>query len=359
LAKKPSFGRIYKKKYKIGDEVREQGNWTVRFKGKDYFTGSPDYKAAERKLLQLAGEAAQAKRRRQEGPEATTVHEILDLVLADYKREGKADIKTATKQINDYLRPFFDGVRAAHVNAKMVDRYKDGRLEAGAKPATVNRELSRLRRAYTLGHEYEIVNSIPKIKKLKEDNVRTGFLPHDRYEALLLALPDHLRCMFVVAYHVGDRKGELLNLRPEQIDLPNREIVLYQGETKNGEGRVLPIYGDMIQWLRTQLQTLPTECYYVFHRNGCHIGRFDKAWKTACKAAGVPDLRFHDLRRSAVRNLIRAGVPRKTAMQITGHKTESVFERYNIVDSGDLRDAAKKVESYIEAMGSGERTVVV
>ncbi len=83
---------------------------------------------------------------------------------------------------------------------------------------------------------------------------------------------------------------------------------------------------------------------WIFHRKGRQIGDFRKAWTTACEKAGVPGRIPHDFRRTAVRNLVRAGVPERVAMQMTGHKTRSVFERYNIVSEGDLDAAAKRLD---------------
>ncbi len=101
------------------------------------------------------------------------------------------------------------------------------------------------------------------------------------------------------------------------------------------------------QW-QEHLSRYP-ECPFVFHDNGREMKSFYKAWRTACQSAGLPGKLGHDFRRTAVRNLVRAGVPERVAMMITGHKTRDVFDRYNIVSAGDLEEAARKVDERIAA----------
>ena len=133
-----------------------------------------------------------------------------------------------------------------------------------------------------------------------------------------------------------------------------KRIRLEPGTTKNKQPRHLPIYGEMIERLGLEKQvwdaTFP-DCQAVFHRHGKPVRNFRKAWDTACKAAGLDGLLFHDLRRTAVRNIVRAGIPEKTAMPISGHKTRSVFDRDNIVKDRDLTDAGAKLERYPDELG--------
>ncbi len=154
----------------------------------------------------------------------------------------------------------------------------------------------------------------------------------------------------MVGYHTGARRGELVHLTWDQIDFDNNQIILHPGTTKNRQGRTLPIYGEMREWLLIEKETrdaLVPRRKFVFHVQGEPIGGFYKSWHSACVRAGVPGLHFHDLRRSAVRNMVRAGVTEKVSTQISGHKTRSVFDRHNIVSDRDLREAASKLNSYL------------
>jgi integrase len=147
-----------------------------------------------------------------------------------------------------------------------------------------------------------------------------------------------------VAYYTGWRKTELLTLEWRQVDLAAGTITL--DTSKNGEGRTFVFDGlTEVQTMLTKQRKLPVVTPFVFHRNGKPIAAFGKAWKTACKTAKVPGRLLHDFRRTAVRNMVRRGVPEKVAMAISGHKTRSIFDRYNIVAIADLREAAAKLNS--------------
>src|SRR6476620_11921399 len=122
----------------------------------------------------------------------------------------------------------------------------------------------------------------------------------------------------------------------------NREtwtIKLQGKDAKTGEPRSLALEGPLRSIIERRLQARRLDCLFIFHRNGSAMGAFRNTWKTACKAAGLPGKIVYDFRRTAVRNMTRAGVPRGVAMKISGHKTESVFERYNITSDDDIRDA--------------------
>ena len=156
------------------------------------------------------------------------------------------------------------------------------------------------------------------------------------------------------AYLTGWRvMSEILPINWRQIDRRLGTVRLDPGTTKNEDGRLFP-YGDLLpeltdtingQWHYTKQteQERGIVCPWVFHRNGRPTRSFYGAWRTACRAAEYPQRILHDFRRTAVRNLVRAGVPENVAMQLTGHKTRSVFDRYDIVNEADLRDAVRKL----------------
>jgi integrase len=261
------------------------------------------------------------------------------------------------RRIRLYLKPAFGNIRVADFGTRHINQFIAERRRYGAANATVKRELAVVKRAFRIAAQNDpsLVVRIPHIPMLEEDNVRKGFLEYEQYVELRNQLPPALRALFVVGYYTGARVGELRSLHWEQVDLQAGRIVLDPGTTKNREGRTLPVYGEMLEWLRIERAIRDLQfpgSPFVFCRAGVSIKDFRGAWAQACKRAHVPGLLFHDLRRTAVRNMVRAGIPEKVATQISGHKTRSVFDRYNIVSDRDLRDGTAKMEMHIQSMGT-------
>jgi integrase len=149
------------------------------------------------------------------------------------------------------------------------------------------------------------------------------------------------------------------------VDLLERVVRLEPGETKNDEARTIPLVADLYEVLKLQREIRDRyfpESPWVFSRLGERIRKFRGAWESACKMAGLVDADgepaklFHDFRRTGVRNLVRAGVPERVAMTISGHKTRAVFERYNIVSESDLKDAARKLGEYMASRAAHQGT---
>jgi integrase len=282
-------------------------------------------------------------------PSKATVADLCGLVLADYRLRKRRDTQHVEWRFKAHIEEALGSIRASRLTAAQIRGYVEDRRKADASDATINRELAILRRAFTLAMREDppLVRRGPYVPKLEEDNARQGFLEPEQYERLLEELPVRLKALFVCGYHTGARKGELRKVRWEQVDFDAALLRLSAGQTKGKKARTLPIYGDMERWLRFQQNDCPNGCPWVFF--GAHkqaVSLHLPGWKKACERAGLPGLLFHDLRRSAVRNMKRAGVQDKVAMEISGHKTRAIFDRYNITDEGDIGNAADKLEDY-------------
>jgi integrase len=185
---------------------------------------------------------------------------------------------------------------------------------------------------------------------LKENNARKGFFEHAEFVALRDALPDHLKDFVTFAYKTGWRLSEVTGLTWNQVDLDNGIVRLESGETKNDEARTVYLDDELQEVFDHQWKTRKNLLPYVFlnEKGTDKVKRFDKSWKTACQNAQIGKKLFHDFRRTAVRNMVRSGIPEGVAMKISGHKTRSVFERYNIVNDADLKLAAQRQEHYLQ-----------
>jgi integrase len=157
------------------------------------------------------------------------------------------------------------------------------------------------------------------------------------------------RTLLALGYTYGLRKAELLNIRVGQVDLLARSIRLNPGETKNGEGRTVVLTTECYELVLQMVRGKQADDFLITRDNGKRVKDFRGTWDALTAAGKVPGLRPHDLRRSAVRNMMRRGVTEQVAMRISGHKTASVFRRYDIVSEADLAEAALKVESGAKA----------
>jgi integrase len=278
------------------------------------------------------------------------IDELITDLFAEYRQQRRKSIKTAEWRWTKHLEPFFRKLPADDLNTDLVQRYCAKREAEGASGASINRELAVLKRAFHLAMKTTPpkVRACPVMPMYKESAPRTGFLEDAQYAPLAMECSKvglWLRALLTTAYSFAFRKGELLSMRVKQVDLSTGTIRLEAGTTKNNEGRTIK--------MTREVATLLTACVigkkpddFVFTRdNGKPVEGFRKIWKTVCTHAGVPGLLFHDLRRSGVRNLRRLGVQESVAMRISGHKTRSVFERYNIVDEADLVDAASRLNT--------------
>lgn len=343
----------------MGSVYKRGSVWWVKYyrHGRPFRESSNSPKITEAKHL-LALREGQVVEGRFAGLKAERI--LFDELATDYLREYRIHGRKAIKDAERYARVLlqaFGGRRAIDVTSDAVQTFIDRRRNDGAANGTLNKELGALRRMFTIGARQQPpkVIKVPPIPRFKETNVRRGFFEHDAFLALRGALPDHQKVPLTLAYWTGMRKGEILQLQWDQLDWDRHILRLHQGTTKNDEGRVIPVVPDLLnvltQWRHRTLVGAQA-CPWICHYDGQPLKRLTRAWKTACKKIGLEGKLFHDLRRTGVRNLVRAGVPEAVAMKISGHKTRSIFDRYNIVTERDVRDAGAKLAAYFNMKSS-------
>jgi integrase len=226
------------------------------------------------------------------------------------------------------------------------------RREAGAATATIVRELAALRRMFTLAVRAKRIGHAPYIPIPAVSNARQGFLDGEDLERVIGQLPEAVRPVVRFAALTGWRKGEILSLTWAQVDFAAGVVRLEPGTTKNRDGREFPFHAlpplaELLEAQRAYTRAVERDSGrivpWVFHRGGERIKSLRNGWDAACRRAGLPASIFHDLRRTAVRNLEQAGVPRSTAMKLTGHRTEAIYRRYAIADRATLAEGVAKL----------------
>jgi integrase len=370
---------------------RKRGDGSIYLRGriwwiKYYVNGEAVFESSEsdkegdaRKLLKRRlGEIAIG---RFIGPDAekVTIRELAEDYLNDYRVNTRKSLDKAQRMVKRYdeegkevdseLMAYFGNLKAHSVGTDRVKAYTAKRIEEGVANATINRELAALKRMFNLGIQAEKIHRKPYIPMLEENNVRQGFFEHGEFIAFRNALPDYLQAPLTFAYYTGWRKQEILSLKWNQVDLNARTVRLEVGTTKNRAGRLVILDGELLetiqgQWERRKVVTIPGQsptllCPFVFHRDGKPIKDFRDAWNEARKATGLTTKILHDFRRTAVRDMVRAGIHERVAMMISGHKTRSVFDRYNIVSEDDLKEAALRHAQHVQSQDRASKVMAL
>lgn len=276
--------------------------------------------------------------------------------IVDYRQRGMRDVLITQYRAKN-LREFFKEMPAADITERHIDLYVKHRLHLKKSRTTVNRELQLLGQAMRLAKRKKLLTDVPHIEKFSEkDNARQGFFEQEefeRFERIVTFLPSYLKDLTRFAYHPGWRKGEILTL--EWRDIRGDVIRLRPETAKNKDGRVIILVGEVANIIARRQVDRVESCPYVFHRDGQRIKHYNRAWKTARDKAGLPGKILHDTRKTAVRNMDRAGVPRQTAKQITGHKTDAIYNRYRIGNEQDIREGMLKTQTYLSG-NLGQKT---
>src|SRR5579871_804806 len=278
-----------------------------------------------------------------------TFGEAADSFLA-YSRARRKTFKNDS-QIVGRLKAFFGNRSLESLNLDLVEAFIAERMDKGNRQfegkalagTIVNHDIGILKsiihRAFLNGLIEK--NPIRGVKKFKE-TPRDRVLEPEEYQRLLDQCRPHVKAMVQLAYLTGMRRGEILGLRWDQVDLSNKVIVLEAADTKTQEKREVPLSATLLELFKRIPKTLGSP--YVFTYKGERIKSIKTAFLRACRAAGIPNFRFHDLRHCAVTNLRKAGVSDTVIMSISGHKTYAMFKRYNRIDRQDRLTAMGQVQ---------------
>ena len=310
-------------------------------------------------------------------PTTLTVAALVEAKLVSDRNNGRKDVGSSEGRWKIHLQPFLGHLKARDLTTPILDKYiekrkqellakyaksKKGESDADYEErmdrnrskspnGTINRELSFLRSAFNLAKRSRLVRDVPWFPMLKEDNVRTGFLQPGKYEKLAAACMAEglwLRTLFELGCAYGWRRSEMIGRLVRDVDFlggPNGEGTISLPTSKNGDPRIVT--------LTRKVRELLLECCKgkspddrLLTRDGQPVVDYRDAWARALKAAKIErDLHVHDLRRTAIRGMRDRGVDRHVAMKITGHRTESVYNRYNIVDLKDIAKATAALDA--------------
>ena len=325
-------GRIYYVAYRWdGREYRESAR-------------STDVAVAERLLATRV-----AERRGHGHAGVLTFDDLVAWYLDDYEVRRLRTLNTARGRVAN-LRATFGARPATAITPDAIRAYQRTRRAAGAAAATVNRETSALSRMLHLAVRSGALAQRPVFpERLEERGPRQGFFEHADYLAVRRHLPPAYQDVLDFAYYSGWRKREILELRWSEVDEPGGVVRLSPERSKTRVGRVLPIVAPIAAVLTRRRAHRQGADPLVFRRDAVTVRAWRTAWPAACRRAGVPGRLLHDCRRTAARNLVRAGVPERVAMQLTGHRSRAIFDRYTIVREDELHAAGAQLVAYVAA----------
>ena len=305
--------------------------------------------------------------KRQKRPAVYKVGDVFEPYMVEFANRGRR-APQRWRYAWKRLEPFFGALAVGEVTTSALNEYIAARRADGCQPATINRELALLKAMFRFGTRQTpvMVDRVPAFPaRLQESKPRQGFVTGEQYTRLASRAKQlWLRTFIACAYTFGFRVGELLNLRVAQIDLAEQWITLERGTTKNGEARRVKMTAEVHHLLAALVAGRQASEPVFVREDGGAVRDPRKAWYDLCVRCGLGKLipvegkhkfhryvglNLHDFRRSAVRNLVRAGVSERVAMEISGHKTRSVFDRYDIVDERDLTRASQLLEAAAES----------
>jgi len=263
----------------------------------------------------------------------------------------------------------FGHVLIQDIKLSDIENYQQKRLNQGKASATVDRETGVVKTAVFRACDDDLLGDrvkllFQKVKNVlkRHGNARDVVLSPTQFEALLQHSPPHLKGVIACGYYTGMRRGEILGLTWDKVDLENRLIRLEATDTKDKEPRLIPICDELFEILKDQPKALHHKHVFTYKGNPISTN-FKRSFASACEKAGIPHghktkggITFHDLRHTFNTNMRKAGVAESVIMKITGHSTREMFDRYNTIDADDAKNAIERFEGYLNRNSSANVT---
>jgi len=344
------FGSIYLRKTRKGTE-----RWCIDYHDAQGQRRRAVVKAAQNRgeaLVALQGKVAEifsGKFHQNREGRSMSFNRLADVYLEDYAKVNKKSWKTDLGHIRKSMRPIFGEMALAMISPLDIQKYIKRRLEEGVAKTTVNRGLQILKRMFNLAIDwgYAADNPVRKVRMFSEkDSLKERILTPEEESRLLDVCPDHLKPIVIMALHTGMRRGEVLALRWSAVDFDGRTIKVVK--SKSGAQRLVYINDVLLGWLRRQWASGPaSEFVFSNFRTRQPFVEVGKAFRRACRVAGIQGLRFHDLRHSFASRLIEAGVDIITVKELLGHSSVKITERYTHTRGELKRRAVEKLSPKI------------
>lgn len=243
------------------------------------------------------------------------------------------------------------------LNVEVLDRYRITRQQEGVGPATINREMATLKHALTKAVSWKLIKKtiredLREMGKLKEPGGRLRFLSHEEAAELLEGCRGMFKTLVTVALHTGMRRGEILSLKWDAVDILHGFIQVSQ--SKNGQPRTIPM-NDTVKRALTGLRTR-VDVPWVFHdEEGKQLPNTRKRFELACKRAGIINFHFHDLRHTFASWLVMGGVPLPTVSELMGHQSIAMTMRYTHLSPKHRLGAVQSLDKNLTIEGSEGR----
>ncbi len=328
-----------------------------------YFRHAREYRqSAHTQSEQVAHRLLVRKMRefRPAAEERLTIDDLLSALRDDYDLRGRRAMQVILRTDSPRIRAAFRDIRLVDLKADKIRSWMRQLRAEGLADATINGYLTLVRRGFRLLLQADAISREPYIKLLPLNNARQGFIEPADFEQIVERLPAAFRDPMRFLYLSGWRVGEMMQLLWREIDTSAATwaIRLPPEKTKTRKARTLPLGAALRELIERQPRTVA--CPHVFQYRGRKIGRKKlwMAWTAAAADAGFHGVIVHDLRRSAVRNMVRAGIPERVAMEFTGHTSRAIFDRYHIVNSTDMLEAQERLDAWAAAAPESKVRVI-